>query len=59
MPISKTEFHIVEVNILFLLCLADMDWLQVYFNNLDNILVSRDGKVSVPVARHFKHLFLL
>jgi hypothetical protein len=25
MPISKTEFHIVEVNILFLLCLADMD----------------------------------
>ena len=58
-PIGKTEFHIVEVDTPFLLCLADMDRLQVYFNNLDNILVSGDGKVSVPVARRFGHPFLL
>jgi len=33
-PIGIIEFHIVKVDTPFLLCLADIDHLQVYFNNL-------------------------
>jgi hypothetical protein len=39
-PIGRIEFHIIEANTLFLLCLADMDSLGVFYNNLMNILVT-------------------
>jgi hypothetical protein len=32
-------FHIVEMNISFLLCLNDFDRLDIYFNNLINQIV--------------------
>lgn len=32
-------FHIILVNILFLLCLADIDNLGVFFNNITNHLI--------------------
>jgi hypothetical protein len=41
----------------FLLSLADMDGLGVYFNNLTNTLVTSKG--NVPVVRRFGHSFLL
>ncbi|OCK86929.1 uncharacterized protein K441DRAFT_437081, partial [Cenococcum geophilum 1.58] len=37
--VSDIKFHIVKADIPFLLCLADMDILKVYYNNLKNILV--------------------
>jgi hypothetical protein len=37
-PIGTAEFHIVEADIPFLLCLADMDRLKVYLNNLKDLL---------------------
>jgi hypothetical protein len=52
-PIGTIEFHIVKVDTPFLLCLADMDNLRVYFNNLRNLLVTPDDKV--PVVRRFGH----
>ena len=56
-PIGTVEFYIVKVNTPFLLCLADMDNLQVYFNNLKNLLITpRD---AVPVVRRYGHPFLL
>jgi len=42
---------------LFLLSLADIDKLKVYFNNLTNSLVTSTG--SILVIRHFGYSFLL
>jgi len=39
-PISQVQFHIVKSDTPFLLSLADMDHLGVYFNNLTNSLVT-------------------
>src|SRR5207248_9635344 len=38
-------------------CLADMDTLKVFYNNLNNVLVTPTK--SVPVVRRFGHPFLL
>ena len=42
---------------LFLLSLADIDKLGVYFNNLTDTLITSQG--NVPVVRRFGHCFLL
>jgi hypothetical protein len=56
-PIGQVEFHIMKANTPFLLSLADMDKLGIYFNNLLNMLVTPKG--NVPVVRRFGHSFLL
>ena len=56
-PVGNIEFHIVKADTPFLLCLADMDTLKVYYNNLKNVLVTPTK--SVPVVRRFGHPFLL
>ena len=56
-PIGRIEFHIVEADTPFLLCLRDMDTLKVQYDNLRNVLVQ--GKRLVPVIRRFGHPFLL
>ncbi|KAG9230041.1 hypothetical protein BJ875DRAFT_521199 [Amylocarpus encephaloides] len=56
-PIGTIQFHVVQADTPFLLCLADMDKLQVYLNNVKNVLVS--GIMELPVARRFGHPVLL
>src|SRR6266516_285391 len=56
-PVGSIEFHIVKADTPFLLCLADMDALEVYYNNLRNVLIAPTK--SVPVFRRFGHPFLL
>jgi hypothetical protein len=56
-PIGQVEFQIVEADTPFLLSLADMYTLQVYLNNLENVLVTLNG--NVPFVYRFGHLFLL
>jgi hypothetical protein len=56
-PIGKVHFHVVHADTPFLLCLADMDSLQVYYNNLKDVIITRTGVVQV--VRRFGHLFLL
>ena len=56
-PVGMVEFHIVEADTPFLLCLADMDSLKVYYNNLTNTLVTPTE--LFPVIRRFGHPFLL
>ena len=56
-PIGQVEFHIVNADTPFLLSLADLDGLKVYFNNLKDVLVTQNG--DVPVVRRFGHPFLL
>ena len=55
--ISIIKFYIIKVNTLFLFCLADINYLQVYFNNIKNLLVTPYS--IVPVICCFGHLFLL
>ena len=56
-PVGEVQFHIVEANTPFLLCLADMDRLQMYYNNIRDVLVTRTKEV--PVVRRYGHAFLL
>jgi hypothetical protein len=56
-PVGNISFHVVQENTPFLLSLADMDQLQLRFDNLRNLLISPTK--SVPVVRRFGHAFLL
>ena len=38
--IGLVDFYIVKVDTPFLLCLADIDKLQVYYNNITDTLIS-------------------
>jgi hypothetical protein len=51
------KFHVIKANTLFLLSLADMNRLKVYFNNVENLLVDKI-KIS-SIIRRFDHDFLL
>jgi hypothetical protein len=55
--IGKVHFYVVHANTPFLLCLADIDSLQVYYNNLKDIIITHTG--AVQVVRRFGYLFLL
>jgi hypothetical protein len=51
------KFHVIKADTSFLLSLADMNRLKVYFNNVENLLV---GKIKFSsVIRRFGHGFLL
>jgi hypothetical protein len=60
------KFHVVKTNTSFLLSLADMNRLKVYFNNVTNSLIQMINtneilrkKGSFSVIRRFGHEFLL
>jgi len=46
-PIGKIQFYIIHVDTPFLLCLADIDRLQIYYNNLKNVVITRTKEVPV------------
>jgi hypothetical protein len=56
-PIGKVDFHVVKADTPFLLCLADMDSLRTYYNNVTDTLVTRSA--TLPITRRFGHPFLL
>ncbi len=60
------KFHVIKTNISFLLSLADMNRLKVYFNNVINSLIQMikisdelRKKKSFSVIRRLEHEFLL
>ena len=55
--INQIEFHIIKIDTFFLLCLTDLDRLNVYYNNINDILIQK--KSITFVIRRFEHLFLL
>ncbi len=55
-------FHIMKINISFLLCLNNFDRLDIYFNNLINEIVQYEHiskKRRHLVIRRYEHAFLL
>jgi hypothetical protein len=62
-PLEMIIFHIVEANTPFLLSLADLDRLRIYFNNLTNELIQDRPQTELknrhPVIRRYEHAFLL
>jgi hypothetical protein len=64
-------FHIVEINISFLLCLNDLNRLNIYFNNLINEMIQKishqiikNFQINLKIRRHsvirrYDHAFLL
>jgi hypothetical protein len=56
-PVGGVEFHVVEANTPFLLSLANIDRLRVYYDNIRDVLVT--STKEVPVVRRFGHAFLL
>jgi hypothetical protein len=59
--IETVKFHIVKVDTSFLLSLADMNRLKVYFNNVENILIKKKIRKNdvFSVILRFDHDFLL
>ncbi len=64
------NFHIIEINISFLLCLDDLNRLKMYFNNLINEMIQKisdtttnlqiDSKIRRhSIIRRYDHAFLL
>jgi hypothetical protein len=55
------KFHVIKTDISFLLSLADMNRLKIYFNNVKNILImiAQLEKSFLSVIRRFDHEFLL
>jgi hypothetical protein len=51
------KFHVIKIDTLFLLSLADMNRLKVYFNNVENLLI--DTIKVLSIIRRFDHGFLL
>src|SRR6266536_6230823 len=56
-PIRNIDFHVVQANTPFLLCLADIDNLQTYYNNIIDTLNTLS--ITLLVTHRFGYLFLL
>ena len=57
--IEPITFHIVSVNILFLLCFANLDKSGTFFNNVTNKVIQQKLPRSHSVFRRYEHAFLL
>ena len=55
--IGEVQFYIINANIPFLLCLVDIDKLQMYYNNIRDVLVTYTKEV--PIVKYFGYVFLL
>ena len=55
--IGQIQFYIVEANTPFLLNLANINTLKVYFNNFKNVLITPNSPILV--VYQFGHSFLL
>ncbi len=53
------KFHVIKTHTSFLLSLADINRLKVYFNNVENILNMIIQNRKLSIIRRFEHGFLL
>ena len=57
--IESITFHIINVNIPFLLCLANLDKSGTFFNNVTNEIIQQKPPKSHLVFKKYGHAFLL
>jgi hypothetical protein len=57
--IELVKFHVIKTDTSFLLNLADMNRLKIYFNNVENILFMISKNRNLSMIRRFDHDFLL
>jgi hypothetical protein len=57
--IELMKFHVIKTDTSFLLSLADMNRLKVYFNNVENILFMIIKNRDLSIIKRFDHDFLL
>jgi hypothetical protein len=55
--IGLVDFYVIKADTPFLLCLADMDRLRVYYNNVTDTLIS--SALTLPVICQFRHPFMI
>jgi hypothetical protein len=48
-PIGPVDFYVIKADTPFLLCLANIDKLQVYYNNIINALIG--PALTLPITR--------
>ena len=60
-PIGLVTFHIVDMDTLFLLSIADIDLLKAKFDNLNNVMIQQidNAEQRTPVIRKNGHLYML
>ena len=63
-PIGLVNFYIVKADTPFLLYFADIDRLQVYYNNVTDTLIGpttapKSKHITLPITRQFRHPFLI
>ena len=46
-PIGNIDFHVIQADTPFLLCLKDIDLLKAYYNNVENVLVTPFAKLPI------------
>jgi hypothetical protein len=56
---ALVKFHVIKADTSFLLSLADMNRLKVYFNNIENILFMIIKNRDLSIIKRFDHDFLL
>lgn len=57
LSIEIIKFHVIKANTLFLFSLIDMNRLEVFFDNIRNVLI--DKNITMSAIRRFEHAFLL
>ena len=57
--IDQIKFHVVKIDTFFLLCLVDLNRLNVYYNNINDILIQIHKQLIISVICRFEHSFLL
>jgi hypothetical protein len=45
--IGEIEFYIIDIKIFFLFSFNNINRFKVYSNNLENALITRDGRISL------------
>lgn len=56
--INQIEFHVMQADILFLLCIQNMNKLRIYLNNFIDQIVLRNG-FTILIVHFHEHFFLI
>ena len=56
--IDRIDFHVMKTDISFLLCLQDINRLEIYLNNLKDQIVLRN-EFTVSIVRFHEYFFLI